>query len=320
MDIENSAAEGSEGSEEGILEIRARGVDPCYVVVETVSYSYVEGRTSETPPAWTKKQSVKLKGDPEPPKFYWQADKNSQLQTLAISHEKEEMTQRAEPRAQSRSSSLRSHERSVTELVRVQGRSGRRRGPEPLQPRSRPRCRTPRRAAPRHSSATGQSGSRRSGWRSAALHGTLSTCLAHRELREEPRDLGLLSRSLKAACEPPRRRRASQFSAGLGFFFSIWGSPCVEVREAGEDPQKGAEGCESGHPLLSLENLLDIFHTLRQLQLVSSEKGVGKKRGGGESRETQPRATSGASSPAKPGTCAPSHCTEEDPTPGEPRA
>lgn len=45
MDIENSAAEGSEGSEECILEIRARGVDPCYVVVETVSYSYVGGRT-----------------------------------------------------------------------------------------------------------------------------------------------------------------------------------------------------------------------------------------------------------------------------------
>ena len=53
---------------------------------------------------------------------------------------------------------------------------------------------------------------------------------------------------------------------------------------------------------------------------MSSEKGVGKRRGGGESTETQPRARSGASSPANPGTCSPSHCTEEDPTPGEPWA
>lgn len=35
-----------------------------------------------------------------------------------------------------------------------------------------------------------------------------------------------------------------------------------------------------GHPLLSLENLLDIFHTLKQLQRVSSEKGVGEKERG----------------------------------------
>lgn len=45
MNIENSIAEGSEGNEECILEIKAKGMDPCYVVVETMSYSYVEDRT-----------------------------------------------------------------------------------------------------------------------------------------------------------------------------------------------------------------------------------------------------------------------------------
>ena len=75
-------------------------MNPCEIYIRPTHKILEKIMSAETPPAWTKKQSVKLKGDPEPPKFYWQADKNSQLQTLAISHEKEEMTQRAEPRAQ----------------------------------------------------------------------------------------------------------------------------------------------------------------------------------------------------------------------------
>lgn len=67
------------------------------------------------------------------------------------------------------------------------------------------------------------------------------------------------------------------------------------------------------------KNLLDIFHTLKQLQLVSSEKGVGGKRGGGEIVESRARARSSASS-ANPGTCAPSRGTAEDPAPGQPWA
>lgn len=46
MNIENAAAEGSERSEKCIWEIKARRMEPCYVVV-IVSYSDVEGRTSK---------------------------------------------------------------------------------------------------------------------------------------------------------------------------------------------------------------------------------------------------------------------------------
>lgn len=45
MDIENAAVAASEGSEECVLEIKAKGMDPCQVVVAIVSYSDVEGRT-----------------------------------------------------------------------------------------------------------------------------------------------------------------------------------------------------------------------------------------------------------------------------------
>lgn len=101
---------------------------------------------------------------------------------------------------------------------------------------------------------------------------------------------------------------------------TIWGSPSRGQRGRRRS-RKGAEDCESGHPLPYCWKIsLTGFSTLRLLQLVSSEKGVGKIREGAGRSGRQPRARSSASSTANPGTCAPSHCTEEDPTPGEPRA
>lgn len=68
-------------------------------------------------------------------------------------------------------------------------------------------------------------------------------------------------------------------------------------------------------PSLLLENLLDRFSTLRLLQLVSSEKGVGKIREGrgdqGDSQSQEQRLLDCQSRHL----CA-SHCTEEDPHSG----
>lgn len=115
----------------------------------------------------------------------------------------------------------------------MQGSSGRRRGPGALVRRSRPRCRTPRRP-----SATGRSGNGRNRRPSAARRRASGTCLAHGGRLKEPRELGLLSRSLTTACAGAGRRRPFQFSAGLGFFFSQFGEARVEVRGAGEDLKK----------------------------------------------------------------------------------
>lgn len=61
---------------------------------------------------------------------------------------------------------------------------------------------------------------------------------------------------------------------------TIWGSPSRGQRGR-QGSRKGAEGCESGHPLLYCWKIsLTGFSTLRLLQLVSSEKGVGKIREG----------------------------------------
>lgn len=63
----------------------SNGVNPCEIHIGTYHKILEKIMSARTLPVWIirNRKSMKLKKVPEPPNFYWQADRNSPLQVLA---------------------------------------------------------------------------------------------------------------------------------------------------------------------------------------------------------------------------------------------